>query len=876
MRYVFDRMDISAHHRRPFAIPFATPAITTFALIAARSRSVHTGAMLDLERILAVILLSLTTVCFAAHAAMPDDVDKRALAILKKMTLDEKLDYIGGINGFYIRGNKRLGLPEFKMADGPIGVRNYGPSTAYAAGIALAASWDEELANQVGTMIGKDARARGVHFLLGPAVNIYRTPMCGRNFEYFGEDPFLASRMAVGYIKGVQAQGVTATVKHFMGNNSELNRHHTSSDIDERTMREIYLPTFEAAVREAKVGAIMNSYNLVNGVHMTQNDYLNNQVAKKEWGFDGILMSDWSATYDGVAAAKAGLDLEMPSGKFMNRESLGAAIKDGKVSLATIDDKVLRILRTAIRFGWLDRDQTDRSWPLFSEEGRKLALETARASMVLLKNQHSLLPLDKGKIKNVALIGPDAHPAVPVGGGSAQVRPFVAVSYLEGLSSYLADSGSVTWSRGLVPLGEIFDTSSFVTATSGGKPGLAGEYFTNKDLAGTPAVTRTDEHLNFWSESGAQWPAGLDREFSARWSGFFVPTSSSDHRFSISSYGLDGYRLFVDNKKVIDRIGQTQPILHTTLKLQAGKAYAVRLEYIHFDHHAQLGMGVRKVADLIAPEAKLLAARADVAVVLAGFDPSNEGEGQDRTFQLPAGQDDLITMVRNANRNTIVAITSGGGVDMSRWVDGTRAIVQAWYPGQEGGRALAQLLFGDFSPSGKLPVTFERRLEDDATIGSYIPDKDGKIAYREGVFLGYRHFDKAGTEPLFPFGHGLSYTKFKYGNLAVTPAVMAVDDVLTVAFDVTNQGKRGGAEVAQIYVGDHHAQVGRPPKELKGFAKVKLAPGQTKRVKIALDRRAFSYFDDKAMAWRAAPGEFDILVGSSSQQIELRGKAALK
>jgi beta-glucosidase len=837
---------------------------------------VHTGAMLDLGRTLAVIILSLTTFGFAVHAATPDDADKRALGILKKMTLDEKLDYLGGINGFYIRGIERLGLPEFKMADGPIGVRNFGPSAAYAAGIALAASWDQDLANQVGAMIGKDARARGVHFLLGPGVNIYRTPLCGRNFEYFGEDPFLAARMAVGYIKGVQAQGVTATVKHFMGNNSELNRHHTSSDMDTRTMREIYLPTFEAAVREAKVGAIMNSYNLVNGVHMTQNDWLNNQVAKKEWGFDGILMSDWDATYDAVAAANGGLDLEMPSGKFMNRTNLDAAIKEGKVAVATIDDKVLRILRTAIRFGWLDREQTDHAWPLFAEEGRMLALETAKASMVLLKNQDGLLPLDKGKVKSVALIGPDAYPAVPVGGGSAQVRPFVAVSYLEGLSSYLAGGANLTWSRGLVPLGEIFESNAFVTAAAGGKPGLVGEYFTNQDLEGAPVATRTEERLNFWSESGAQWPAGLGREFSARWNGVFVPTSSGDHRFSISSYGLDVYRLFIDGKKVIDRAGQPQPIQHATLKLHAGKTYAIRLEYVHFDHHARIGMGVRKVADLVAPEAKLLAARADVAVVLAGFDPSNEGEGQDRTFQLPAGQDELIAMVRNANKNTIVVVTAGGSVDMSRWVDGTHAIVQAWYPGQEGGRALAQLLFGDFSPSGKLPVTFERRLEDGATFGSYLPDKDGKIAYREGVFLGYRHFDKAGTKPLFPFGHGLSYTKFKYGNLAVSPAAMAADGVVTVAFDVTNQGRREGAEVAQIYVGDRQKAVSRPPKELKGFAKVKLAPGQTKRVQVVLDRRAFSYYDEKAKAWKAAPGDFDILVGSSSQQIELRGKATLK
>lgn len=832
--------------------------------------------MLELGRDLALILLSLGTACLAAHAAAPVQVDKRARAILKQMTLDEKLDCLGGVDDFYIRGIPRLGLPPLKMADGPLGVRNLGPSTAYAAGIGLAAGWDEDLAHRVGAMIGKDARARGVHFLLGPGVNLHRSPLCGRNFEYFGEDPFLAARTAVAYIKGVQAQGVSATVKHFAGNNSELNRHHTSSDMDERTLRELYLPAFEAAVREAEVGAIMNSYNLVNGVHATQHDHLNNQIAKREWGFSGILMSDWHSTYDAVAAANGGLDLEMPSGEFMNRANLGAAIKNGKVAVATIDDKVLRILRTAIRFGWLDREQLDRSWPLLSEEGRRLALETAKAAMVLLKNDGELLPLDRGKLKSVALIGPGAYPAVPVGGGSAQVRPFVAVSHLEGISHALAGQASVSWDRGLIPLDEIFAGSAFVTAPTGGVPGLAAEYFTNQELVGSPAVTRVDERIQLSSDGGTPWPSGLGREFSARWRGFFVPPSSGPYRFSISSYGLDGYRLFVDGKQVLDRAQKPQPIQHVTLKLAAGKPLAIRLEYVHFDHHARLGLGVRKTAELISAEAKHLAARADVAIVIAGFDPSNEGEGADRTFELPAGQDELIAMVRKANPRTIVVVTSGGAVDMSRWVDHVPAIVQAWYPGQEGGHALAQLLFGATSPSGKLPISFERRARDGAAFANYLPDQGGHIAYREGVFLGYRHFDKSKTKPLFPFGHGLSYTKFGYANLAIAPKVLAGDDSVTVSFDLSNRGRREGAEIAQVYVGDRHAPVPRPSKELKGFAKVKLAPGETKRVKVVLDRRAFSYFDEQAMAWKAAPGDFDILVGASSQRIELRGKVALR
>jgi beta-glucosidase len=368
------------------------------------------------------------------------------------------------------------------------------------------------------------------------------------------------------------------------------------------------------------------------------------------------------------------------------------------------------------------------------------------------------------------------------------------------------------------------------------------------------------------------WPAGNAQSFSARWSGFFIPQSSGDYRFSASSYGLDGYRLFVDGSKVIDRTGAPQPILDAVIKLKTGKPYAIRLEYLHFDHHARLGFGVRKTSDFVIPDIKSVAASADVAVVFAGFNASNEGEGADRTFGLPPGQDELITQVRNANKHTIVVITSGGGVDMSRWVDSVPAIVQAWYAGQEGGHALAQLLFGEFSPSAKLPVTFDRRYEDGAAAANYVPGSDGKVNYQEGLFLGYRQVDKNGIKPLFPFGYGLSYTKFTYGNLAISPAPAVDDGMVSVAFDVTNRGSRPGAEVAQIYVSDDHAPVPRPAKELKAFAKVRLAPGETKRVGIALDRRAFSYFEKEDMRWTLAPGTFEILVGPSSQQIELRGK----
>jgi len=823
----------------------------------------------------------------AAVTAKPSptaaEIERRADALLAKMTLEEKVDYLGGADNFYIRAVKRLGLPAFRMADGPFGVRNVGPSTAYPAGIGLAASWDVALASRVGAMIGRDARARGVQIMLAPGVNIYRAPMCGRNFEYLGEDPFLAARMAVGYVKGMQGEGVSATIKHFLGNNSEVDRHHTSSDIDERTMREIYLPAFEAAVKEAHVGALMTSYNLVNGLHMTENAALVDALVKKEWGFDGIVMSDWDATYDGVAAANAGLDIEMPSAKFMNRETLLPALKAGKVSQATIDDKIRRILRTAIRFGWLDRPVVDTQLSLYSEEGRAVALDAARAGLVLLKNEGDLLPLDRKKLKTVALIGPNAYPAIPVGGGSAQVRPLAATSFVQGLADALRGSATVLVHHGVPTLAEIFDATDFVTAPpidgkpgKLGKPGLTGEYFDDPALAGAPVLTRIDPHINFAWDKPNFWPTGDRKQSSARWTGAYIAPTSGEYRFAAFSYGLDEYRLYVDGKLLLDRARGPQPIGFASLALRAGQAYAIRFEYLHGDHHARVGLGVRRADAFVDPAVKELAARADVVVVAAGFEPMTESEGYDRTFELPAGQDELIAAVRAANKRVVVVLTSGGGVDMTRFIDHVPAVIETWYPGQEGGTALAEVLLGDVNPSGKLPVTFERRFEDSAVAASYYPDADKKIAYKEGVFLGYRHFDKTGTKPLFPFGHGLSYTRFNYGALTVTPEAMTGDAPVAVSFNVTNVGSRRGAEIAQLYVGDRHAPVKRPPKELKGFAKIDLAPGESKRVQILLDRRALSYFDVATKTWRAEPGVFELLVGSSSQTIALTGKLVLK
>lgn len=793
----------------------------------------------------------------------------------------EKIDLLGGVNDFYVRGVPRLGIPRFKMADGPLGVRNDGPATTMAAGIALSATWNPALAEKVGTEIGRDARAKGVHFLLGPGANIYRAPMNGRNFEYLGEDPFLASQIAVGYIKGVQSQGVSATIKHFMANNSEYDRHNADSVIDERTLREIYLPVFEAAVKQAQVGAIMDSYNPVNGVHMTQNGALNTDVVKKEWGFKGLIMSDWTSTYDAVAASNGGLDLEMPSGKFLNQKALLPAIEQGKVSMATIDDKVRRILRVAVRFGWLDRDQSDTSIPRYNLQGRQVALEAARESIVLLKNDGALLPLSSDKIRSIALIGPDAYPAVPIGGGSAGVKPFAAISFLQGLSNYLGAATPVSYNRGIPTLSELAESTEFSTASTDGQKGLHAEYFASADLTGEVAVSRIDKYIDFNGTPNHFMP---EHTRSDRWTGFYIPQHSGLYDIFVDSSGEDGgyYRLFVDDKPVFDNWSVSTALMNL-VRLQLDST----AHKIVFEHHGRanwlgtrLRLGIFSHDKVVDPQAIAMAAKADVVVVAVGFDPDTESEGADRIFNLPPGQDQLIHELFAANKNVVVVITSGGAVDMNSWLDRVPSVLQAWYPGQEGGTALAEILFGKVDPSGHLPATFERRWEDNPVHGSYYPESGAKrVVYKEGVFVGYRGYEKNGKNPQFPFGFGLSYTSFAYSNLSITASPESGDKrapwSAEISFDVTNTGQCDGAEVAQLYIGDKHSKVPRPAKELKGFEKVFLKVGEKRRVTLKIDERALSYFDVDSKQWKADAGEFEVLVGSSSQDIQLRGKLNL-
>ena len=849
------------------------------------------SSLLTVASLGAALLLSHPSGFAQAPHALDAAEQQKVDSLVKQMTLQQKLDYIGG-TGFGVRGVPSLGIPPLEMSDGPYGTRsNSGfPSTTYAAGINMAASWDPTLAARIGAGIGRDARARGVHFMLGPGINIYRSPRNGRNFEYFGEDPFLTGQIAAGYITGMQEQGVSATVKHYLGNNSEFLRHDSDSVIDERALREIYLPGFEAAVKQGHVSAVMDSYNVINGLHATQNGYFNTEIMRKEWGFKGVMMSDWDATYDAVGAANGGLDIEEPTGKFMNRANLEPAIRDGKVSEATIDEKVRRILETAASYGWLTRDQKDNSISFIDAKNKAVALDAAREGAVLLKNSGNLLPLDKSAVKTILLVGPDAYPGVPVGGGSAGVVPFHQVSALEGISNEVGASATVLYDRGVPTLSHLASATEFTTEAKNGKAGLKLESFNNLDVSGTPTSTTVTRHAVLAGLTIKEAIADIDAvmemlfnsppsQVSHRLTGFYTAATSEKYIFALEDSGEgSGNRVYVDGKLVIDNwtiVRAFQP--HVTLELSAGPHKVVVEEWQKTPIGGHVALAIVPENKVVNPEAVKLASKADVVLVEAGFEPESEGEAGDRTFALPYGQTELIREMVAANPKVVVAITSGGNVDSTKWIDRVPAVLETWYAGQEGGQALAEILFGDVNPSGHLPATFEKRAEDNPTFANYYPEGDSKkVEYKEGIFVGYRGYEKNKVKPLFPFGYGLSYTTFKFANLKIDQSDASGEVHAVASFDLTNTGERKGAEVAQLYVTEDHPKVPRPEHELKGFQRVELAPGETKHMEIPLDARSFSYYDVSAKKWAIGSSKFTVSIGDSVESLPLKTGINLK
>lgn len=793
-------------------------------------------------------------------------IEQRVDALIGKMSLDDKLKLIGGVDSFYTQAIPSIGLKRLKMSDGPVGVRTFGPAPAYTAGVALAATWDPTLAERVGVSLGQDARARGVNFLLAPGVNIYRSPLNGRNMEYFGEDPYLAGRIAVGYIDGVQSMGVSATVKHFAANNSEYDRHRINSIIDERTLRELYLPAFEAAVTQAHVGAVMDSYNLVNGEHSTQNGHLNNEILRQDWGFKGVVMSDWTATYDGIAAANGGLDLEMPFAKLMTPDTLKSGLSSGKLTMSVLDEKCRRILRTAMQFGWLDRDQTDSSIPLNNPGADKVTLDESLESITLLKNEGGLLPLDLKRVKTLAVIGPESTVAVVGGGGSSQTTPFKADSFVAGLMGVAGDRLKVLYAPGLPPLASIFSRTAFRNLTV--------------DVTGKGEAPRTENtdrglsRINTYSGSGGGGGYGGPRSADTttyRYKGEYVPTAQGQHVVLVAAPDQDTYRILIDGKEVLaQQKDSTRSAVRTALvTLTENKAVSVEVVYETGGATPRLGVGVVASADILSADSQKIVHNADAVLVTVGFDGSTESEGFDRTYDMPWPQNELISQIASLNPKTIVAVTAGGGVETSTWISRIPVLLHNYYPGQQGSTALAQILLGDRSPEGHLPFSWERTLNQNPASAHYAEEPgDGRaVHYSEGMFLGYRYYTSMNEKPLFPFGFGMSYTKFSLSNLKVDKH--SEDDV-EVSFDIQNTGTRSGADVAQVYVGDPSAKVKRPLMELKQFSKLRLKAGEKQHVVLHLNKRAFSYYDVDAKNWRVDPGQFEIYVGDSSEAIALK------
>ncbi|MEZ5424870.1 MAG: glycoside hydrolase family 3 C-terminal domain-containing protein [Pyrinomonadaceae bacterium] len=791
--------------------------------------------------------------------------EKKIEDLIRRLTLDEKISLVAG-TGFDTVAIERLGIPALHMTDGPAGVR-IAPASSFPSGMALAATFDPEIVSAVGRAIAEEAKAKNFNVLLGPAVNIQRVPQAGRNFETYGEDPFLAARMSVGYIRGVQSENVIAVVKHYAANNQETDRHTIDTIVDQRTLHEIYFPAFKASVTEADVWGVMSAYNQLNGFYASESHYLLDQILKKRWGFQGLVMSDWGAVHSTAPTIKAGLDLEMPTGVHLNAETVKKALSAKEIAESDLDQMIRRILWAMFRIGIMD-GRSSQNGSINTPEHQRIAREAAAAGIVLLKNEKGALPLDARKIRSVAVIGPNAEKARIGGGGSAQVIPFYSISPLEGLKTAVGTDVRVEFSPGIVALEDTKPIPAENLRTpDGASNGLSGDYFANMDFEGEPAFTRVDQQLNFRWATGSPAEGFPGDKFSNRWTGFLVADVSG--RYSISLSSNDGGRLYLDDQLIVDVWGDHATLTGTAvIELKAGERHKIRVDHYESIGNADLVLGWRLLEENIVQKAADAAKRADAAVIFAGLSDAVEAESRDRaSLDLPKEQVELIEAVSNANPRTVVVITSGAPVLMDQWIGRVPAVIEAFYYGQEGGNALADVLLGKISPSGKLPATFLKRWEDSPAFGRY-PGDGQKVEYTEGIFVGYRWFDEKKIEPLFPFGHGLSYTDFKYSNLKL---IDWKDAGLTVRFDLENAGRRDGAEAAQVYVRDVESTLPRPPKELKGFQKIFLKAGEKKTVSINLDPNAFAFYDPQRSAWVAEKGAFQVLVGSSSRDIRLTG-----
>lgn len=802
----------------------------------------------------------------------------RCARLLAAMTLDEKIALLSGQDFWTLPAIERLGIPSLRMSDGPTGLRssNSEAATVFPVGTALAASFNPALVSEVAAAIGREAIVHGVDVLLAPGINIQRTPLGGRNFEYYSEDPLLAGTMAAAYVRGVQSEGVGTSVKHFAANNQEHRRMDGSSDVGERVLREVYLAAFELVVREAAPWTVMSAYNRINGVFCSQNDWLLNDVLKGEWGFDGVVVSDWGAAKDTVGCAVGGLDLEMPGPARVFGAALKQAVEAGTVAAAVIDDHASRILRLIERCGLLDGNPKTSRAESHGPAHRDLARRAAAEAMVLLKNDDDILPLTDAR--SVAVIGALADFPAIQGGGSSQVTPERIVTPLDGLQQRIGNAATITFERGIDAEPRTPTLNPRLLTTGSGETGLTARYYSNPDFTSAPVLKRTEwwfAKLGF----GEQAHSDGDLAFSAEWTGVLSPRFTGEHRFEILHSNpkiwleVDGEVLVSDQTaRETEMLFMILPLnrRHASISLEAGRDYPIRIRY------AQPAAGSIRAFNIFeiklrepAPEqdAAIVAARnADVALVFVGPGTTAETEGMDRaSMRLPDAQNALVEAIVAANPNTVVCVNSGGPVEMP-WADKVKAILQCWLPGQEGGHAIADVLTGAVNPTGKLPVTFPRRYEDNPSLLHY--PGGAHVHYGEGLFVGYRHYDAAGVEPMFPFGHGLSYTRFEVSGLAAPERVKVGEDI-TVTCTLANTGTRAGSEVVQLYLEHCDPAETMPPRQLKAFARHDLSRGETTQVTLKVPPSAFAWYDVDAGEWTVTPGHYRLHLGSSSRNLPM-------
>ena len=797
--------------------------------------------------------------------------------IIKTLTLDEKVSLLSGFNSWYTNKIEKKNIPSIKMSDGPNGVRgdsNSGKSSAcFPCAISIGSTWDLSLIKDIGIALGEEAQAKDVDVLLGPTINIHRHPLGGRHFESFSEDPFLTGKIATNYVQGVQSKNVAACLKHFVGNDTEYERHSISSNIDAQTLREIYLLPFEMGIKEGNAKVVMSAYNKLNNIFCSSHQELLIKILKEEWGFDGYVVSDWGAALETIENASGGLDLEMPGPSNVWGKALIDAVEASEVSEKLIDDKVKRILTVAEFSNRFQKSEIRAEQAIDQPKHRLLLRKAAADGMVLLKNEGSL-PLKKN-IKKLAVIGPNALEAQIIGGGSASLRPHYEIHPLEAVQERLGHETEILYSKGCHTHKYLPKINEELMEE---KDGFLVEYFDGNQFDKNLILEERLTGSKFWVFEGFAKDVISKEErpdISVRFSCTYKPDISGLHEFEI--FGIGKCRLLIDGNELIDNWTSMDPgeafftfgsaSKKGVINLQKGEAYKIEVQYKFEGSFPAVYIGCQAPDEVdIFQEALETASHADDVILIVGTNSDWETEGNDRAdFNLPANQNKLIEAILEANQNTVVVINTGSPIHMP-WAKKAKAIIQTWFAGQEFGNALVDILSGEVNPSGKLPTTFPVKIEDTPAYKNY-PGKDLQMNYDEKLLVGHRWYEANSMKPLFCFGHGLSFTSFNYQNLEVTTGS---DFVVTCKFEIQNTGDIAGLEIAQCYVGFASPLPGEPYKTLQGFIKEEIGANELKKVEIKLRPRNFSYWSVETNTWQIREGSYQILIGSSSENILLQ------